>query len=176
VLTLILGGARSGKSRHALRLAAERGGQDVTFIATCVACDEEMAERVRRHQSARPAAWRTLEEPTDLAASVTRGSEDGSRAVIIDCLTLWLSNAMEQDWTDQRVLREAETVASMCREIDANVIVVTNEVGGGIVPENAVARRFRDLQGQVNQVFAALSDEVVLVVAGLPLRLQGFDG
>ena len=172
MLILITGGARSGKSSLAVRLAEERGGSQVTYIAPLVPQDEEMAERVRRHRASRPAGWRTIEEPIDLRAALAKAVADGSQAAIIDCLTLWLSNVMEQGWDEERIIAEAETTARAAQQSPSTVIAVTNEVGGGIVPGNALARRFRDVQGRVNQVWAAAGDEALLMVAGLPVRLK----
>ncbi len=172
MLTLILGGARSGKSRHAQRLAAERGGQDVTFIAPCVVTDAEMAERVRRHQADRPAEWRTVEEPLDLPRALTEAAAAGSRAALIDCLTLWLFNRMEEGATEEDILSSAGACAAAARDPGMHVIAVTNEVGWGIVPASESGRRFRDVQGRINQLWAAEADEVLLVVAGLPVVLK----
>jgi len=172
MLTLAIGGARSGKSTHALRLAAEHGGEQVTYIAPCVATDDEMAERVRRHQADRPAEWSTIEEPLDLPKALEQATDAGSQAVVIDCLTLWLYNAMEQGRSDEDILAAACAAAGVAQGLEAHVIAVTNEVGGGIVPASEIGRRFRDLQGRVNQLWAAAAHEVVLVVAGLPMSLK----
>ncbi len=165
---LILGGARSGKSALAVRLARS-SGLAVTFVATATAGDAEMAERIARHRAARPPGWRVVEEPTALAA-VLRAECASDRLVVVDCLTLWLSNLL---------LAEAPLEPERAAFLDAlpalpgRVLLVANEVGLGIVPENALARRFRDEQGALNQAVATLCDRVTLVTAGLPIVLKG---
>ena len=166
LLTLVLGGARSGKSRHAESLIAAVPPPWV-YVATAEARDAEMAERIARHRERRGAGWQTVEAPHDLPRTLS--SIDAGRPVLVDCLTLWLSNRMlvEAD-IEAEITRLEEAVAGR----QASVIVVSNEVGQGIVPENALARRFRDLQGRLNQRMAASADRVVLMVAGLPLMVK----
>jgi adenosylcobinamide kinase/adenosylcobinamide-phosphate guanylyltransferase len=167
-LTLVLGGARSGKTSHALGLAAAAGLERV-YLATAQAFDEEMASRIARHRAERAEGWSTREEPFDLADAVSAEAAPG-RIVLVDCLTLWLSNVM---------LAERDLVAARSGLLDAMrgargpVIFVSNEVGLSIVPENALARRFRDEQGWLNQAVASAADRVVFVAAGLPIRLKG---
>jgi adenosylcobinamide kinase/adenosylcobinamide-phosphate guanylyltransferase len=165
---LILGGARSGKSALALRRA--EAFERVVWIATAQALDAEMAERIARHRAERPAHWRTVEEPLLLAETLRRVATADS-CVVVDCLTLWLTN-----------LLLAEDIASLEREIAAlldtlpalpgEIILVANEVGLGIVPENALARRFRDEAGRLNQRVATSCERVTFVAAGLPLVLK----
>ncbi len=169
-LTLVLGGARSGKSRYA-QLAAEaharRQGVTPTFIATATPGDGEMAARIRRHQADRGERWRTLEAPLALAEMLARlESED---VAVVDCLTLWLSNSMAED--DGHTAR-AEAIVPALSACRARLWLVSNEVGWGIVPDNALARRFRDEAGHLHQVIASVADEAVLVVAGLPVVLK----
>lgn len=173
---LILGGARAGKSTFALRLAEERAGErGVAFIATAQALDEEMASRIARHREERPADWITIEEPYQLDEALLQTPE--SNVVIIDCLTLFVSNWLlrsekERDASLQNIVtRLLTTIDSQKR----TVICVSNEVGLGIVPDTPLARTFRDLLGRVNQQFAEAADEVYLLVAGLPLRLKPRD-
>jgi adenosylcobinamide kinase/adenosylcobinamide-phosphate guanylyltransferase len=172
-LTLVTGGARSGKSRHVEELAREQGGP-VTVIATAEALDDDMASRIARHRADRPAHWTTIEAPLAVAEAATRIPRD--HVVILDCLTLWVSNLLlAQD--DGQADGEAQILAETDRLLDAFVehavvLVVTNEVGLGIVPETALGRRFRDLLGRVNQRAAARASRVVLLVAGLPLRVK----
>jgi adenosylcobinamide kinase/adenosylcobinamide-phosphate guanylyltransferase len=178
MLTLILGGARSGKSRFAQRLAAQ--AHRVCFVATLApAGDAEMQARVARHQADRPASWRTIEEPLALADTVERAAGDAD-VVLVDCLTLWLSNLSWEYRAGEPARVEEIAQAQMARIAGAarscHVILVSNEVGWGIVPESAVARVFRDVQGFVNQCAAELADEVILVVAGLPVDLKGGGG
>jgi len=165
---LILGGARSGKSALAVTLARS-SGLPVTVVVTATAGDAEMAERIARHRTARPPAWRVVEEPIGLSAAL-RAECAAERLVIVDCLTLWLSNL---------ILAEAPLGAERAALLDAlpalpgRVLLVANEVGLGIVPENALARRFRDAAGALNQAVAGLCDRVTLVTAGLPIVLKG---
>jgi len=169
-LTLVLGGARSGKSEYA-RLAAEReairrSGQ-LIMIATAEALDEEMAQRIARHRDERGAAWTTLEEPLDLAGAIARlGSED---VAVVDCLTLWLSNLMHHEKPLQPAF---EALASAAGGARGALFLVSNEVGQGLVPENALARRFRDEAGLLHQRLAQVADTVVFVTAGLAQTLK----
>lgn len=165
-LTLVLGGARSGKSRFAETLIA-RHPPPWLFVATAEAGDAEMAARIAAHRARRGPDWLTVEAPRDLAGVV---AEPGSRPVLVDCLTLWLSNLMLADADIDAAVARLEQALEQAR---GPVVLVANEVGSGVVPENALARRFRDLQGQLNQRLAARADRVVLVVAGLPLFVKG---
>ena len=167
-LTLLLGGARSGKSALAERLAARFDGP-VAVVVTAEARDAEMAERIRRHRAGRPAGWRTVEEPLDLEAAIARVPEDA--LVLLDCLTLWVSNLMEQGLTDEQVGRRARSAAAAAAARAAPTVVVSNEVGAGIVPADALSRRYRDLLGQVNAAWAAAADQALLLVAGRAVPL-----
>jgi adenosylcobinamide kinase/adenosylcobinamide-phosphate guanylyltransferase len=167
-LTLLLGGARSGKSALAERLAARWDGP-VTVVATAQARDAEMAERIRRHRDRRPAGWRTIEEPFDLEAALALAPAGAQ--VVVDCLTLWVSNLMEQGLTGEQVGRQARSAAAAAAARVAPTVVVSNEVGAGIVPAEAVSRRYRDLLGQVNAAWAAAADHALLVVAGRAVPL-----
>jgi adenosyl cobinamide kinase/adenosyl cobinamide phosphate guanylyltransferase len=165
-LILLLGGARSGKSEMAVGLASESGSH-VTLIATALAGDEEMAERIERHRESRPAGWRTVEAPLDLLGAIR--SVTRSDFLIVDCLTLWVSNLLggatgvaEIDTASGAVIQELR---------GRNCVVVSNEVGLGIVPANALARTFRDALGSVNSLFAAAADRAVLMVAGRAVDL-----
>ncbi|MBB5516948.1 adenosylcobinamide kinase/adenosylcobinamide-phosphate guanylyltransferase [Rubricella aquisinus] len=166
-LTFVLGGARSGKSALAERLAIGCG-LPRAYIATAQAWDDEMADRIVRHRADRGAGWLTIEEPRALPDAI-KGVPAG-HVTVIDCLTLWLSNEMLAEADLDRAsaaLRAALSAAT------GPVIVVSNEVGLGIVPENALARRFRDAQGRLNQAIAAEADTVLFVAAGLPMALKG---
>jgi adenosylcobinamide kinase/adenosylcobinamide-phosphate guanylyltransferase len=165
-LTLVLGGARSGKSRYAETLITALPPPWI-YAATGQALDAEMAARIETHRARRDGRWTTVEAPRDLAAALTAHAE---APVLVDCLTLWLSNLM---MADAQIEQEIERLARALNAAAAPVVLVANEVGSGIVPDNALARRFRDLQGGLNQRIAALADQVVLLVAGLPLYLKG---
>ena len=163
---LILGGARSGKSRHAQALA-EGMAADRIFIATAQAFDDEMRERIVRHRADRDASWRTIEAPVRLPQAIA--GQDGAGVLLVDCLTLWASNLLLGDEAIDRHLARLDAALTAAR---GTVVLVTNEVGWGIVPDNALARRFRDLAGIVNQRVASAADRVELVVAGLPMVLK----
>ncbi len=165
-LSLVLGGARSGKSRYAESLITALP-PPWSYVATAEAGDAEMAARIAAHRARRGSSWRTIEAPRDLAAALKSCQ---TMPVLIDCLTLWLSNLMlaEAD-IDAEVAQFEDAV----KAVAAPVVLVANEVGSGIVPDHALGRRFRDLQGLLNQRIAARADRVVLVVAGLPLAVKG---
>lgn len=163
-IILVTGGARSGKSALAETLAVRRSGPRI-YIATAEAWDDEMTQRIARHRDGRGTGWTTLEEPRDLSAALDR--TDGQGVRLVDCLTLWLSNLNADDPTPQ-IRRLCDTLAAQV----SPVILVTNELGQGIVPENTLARRFRDAHGWMNQAVAATASEVWMSVSGLPLRLK----
>jgi adenosylcobyric acid synthase len=162
----ILGGARSGKSDLAYRLARE-SGRAVTCIATATGDDAEMAARIERHRTARPEAWSTVEEPLELKAAIQQ-ADDGS-FLVVDCLTLWASNLLGAGRDPEEICAIASAVAAELAHRDA--VVVSNEVGLGIVPANELARTFRDTLGRVNVVFAERAERSVLLVAGRALEL-----
>lgn len=163
---LITGGARSGKSTRAEKRVRAFAGRPV-YIATAEALDGEMAERIAKHRARRGTDWVEREVPLDLVQALA--ATDGTGARLVDCLTLWLSNLMhaERDWE-----REVNALAAALLELESPVVLVTNEVGLGIVPDNALARSFRDAAGIMNQAIAAAADEVEFVVAGLPMKLK----
>jgi adenosylcobinamide kinase/adenosylcobinamide-phosphate guanylyltransferase len=164
---LILGGQRSGKSRYAEALVTASGLAPV-YIATAAAGDDEMRERIAMHRARRGAAWRTVEEPLELADALMRESGPGFH-VLVDCLTLWLSNLMG---AERDIDGEGDALVAALARITGPVVLVSNEVGLGIVPDNALARRYADELGILNQRLAAAADRVVLVAAGLPLVLK----
>jgi len=172
-LVLVLGGAKSGKSSWALRYT-ESSYRSYLFLATAEIKDEEMRERVSRHRQQRRAEWQLLEEPIEIAEAL-EGKISGPEAVLIDCLTLWQTNVMLQRGADQVKSYQGRLLSALEKKKQA-VIIVSNEVGTGIVPENALGRRFRDYAGELNQKVAALADRVVFVVAGLPIFLKGQSG
>jgi adenosylcobinamide kinase / adenosylcobinamide-phosphate guanylyltransferase len=164
-VTLALGGARSGKSRFAEELA-ERSGPLRTYIATAEAFDGEMQSRIDKHRARRGEGWQTIEAPLALSETL---AACGSPVVLVDCLTLWISNLM---FRDRDVASEINLLCAALERASGHVILVSNEVGMGIVPENALSRGFRDMQGLANQKVAAVADAVYFVAAGLPLTLK----
>ncbi len=180
-ITLILGGARSGKSRYALRLAGEMS-ERVLYVATATAGDEEMAERIARHRAERPSSWRTLEAPLHVGQAL-EGAIGDAEVVLLDCLTLLVSNLMmelgeevKEEVLERRVEAELEAILCVCRARGAALIVVSNEVGMGLVPPYPMGRVYRDILGKANQYLAAQADRVVLMVAGIPMEVKGRGG
>jgi adenosylcobinamide kinase/adenosylcobinamide-phosphate guanylyltransferase len=167
--TLVLGGARSGKSRFVLGRPSV--GARVTFVATARAGDPEMAERIERHRAERPPHWKTLEEPYDLVPCL-RDACAGADAVIVDCLTLWVANLMLRGDADDAVVAETDRLVALFAASPVDLTLVSNEVGLGVHPATDDGRHFRDLLGRVNQRLAAAADRVVLMVAGLPFTLK----
>jgi adenosylcobinamide kinase/adenosylcobinamide-phosphate guanylyltransferase len=181
-LTLIIGGARSGKSRAAQELAARlAAGRPVAYIATAEAGDDEMRERIARHRQSRPANWMTIEEPRRVTEALRRC--DTAAVILIDCLTLYITNHLldlpdgpyghGDGWDVERAEAAIVTLIQVAQSVPADVIVVSNEVGLGLVPETPLGRVFRDVAGRANQAMAAAADRVVFMVAGLPSYLKG---
>lgn len=168
---LLLGGARSGKSTMAARLAAA-SALPVTFIATAIAGDTEMTERIRLHRESRPVEWTTIEAPVDLLGAIR--SAGGEDFLVVDCLTLWVSNLLGQGMGEPEIDAAADDIVLALTGRDC--VVVSNEVGLGIVPANELARRFRDVLGSVNSRFAAWADRPILMVAGRAVDLAGLEG
>ena len=167
---LLLGGARSGKSRYAVEQARVIGGL-AAVVATARAVARDMAARIARHRAERPAQWVTLEEPLDVAAACRRAARSHD-LVIVDCVTVWVSNLMERGDDDTLVLAAVDDLAKLLRERLVSIILVSNEVGQGVHPPTELGRRFRDLLGVVNQRLAAAADRVTLIVAALPLTVK----
>jgi adenosylcobinamide kinase / adenosylcobinamide-phosphate guanylyltransferase len=170
-IIFITGGARSGKSHFAQELAGEFPGRKV-FLATAQALDEEMKGRIERHRSLRSAAWVTLEEPIRIVEAI-RNQGDRMDLILLDCLTLWISNLMMAEWSEERILAEGDRLLEISKKVSASIILVTNEVGLGIVPDNPMARLFRDLSGFLNQKMARNADEVHFLISGLPQKIKG---
>ncbi|MBI5236829.1 MAG: bifunctional adenosylcobinamide kinase/adenosylcobinamide-phosphate guanylyltransferase [Deltaproteobacteria bacterium] len=165
----VIGGARSGKSSFALKFASAMPGEK-TYMATGAASDPEMKVRIETHKRSRGNGWKTIEEPRNIAAKLLSAGRNG--VILLDCLTLWISNLMEAGLTDDEIMKEAEAFAASCRKVKANVVAVSNETGQGIVPENRLARRFRDVSGLVNQMMAQEADSVYFVAAGIPVKIK----
>jgi adenosylcobinamide kinase/adenosylcobinamide-phosphate guanylyltransferase len=178
---LITGGARSGKSHLAQEIAA-KGGKRVLFVATAQAGDEEMRKRIVTHRRARPADWRTMETPVNVGSSILHGISD-SEVVLLDDITLLLNNVVgeflstngtdiDEQKAEEAVTREIDDLVRCIRAIPVDFIIVTNEVGLGLVPDNKLGRVYRDLLGKANQALAGVADEVLFMVAGLPIKLK----
>lgn len=167
-LTLVLGGARSGKSRFAEGLVTALGGP-LIYVATSQIWDEEMAERIAHHRNDRGPDWRTIEEPIKLRGALRAHAAEGC-GLLVDCLTLWLTNLM---MAESDIDAETAALVELLPTLPGRVVLVSNEVGLGIVPDNALARRFRDHAGRLHQAIAAVAPRVVLTVAGLPIYAKG---
>ena len=183
-IILILGGARSGKSSFAEKIAAELGGDDVVYLATAQALDEEMEDRIKHHQGQRPQSWETIEEPIEVS-KVIADLED-KKTVLMDCLTLFISNKIlknnkledegsnlqEKFNIEKDIIKEIENIINAARKKEINLIIVSNEVGQGIVPNNELSRLFRDIAGRANQYTADNADRVFMTIAGYPIDLK----
>jgi adenosylcobinamide kinase / adenosylcobinamide-phosphate guanylyltransferase len=168
-ITLVLGGARSGKSSFALRLAKKYS--KVAFVATCDGLDREMRERIKKHRACRPKHWVTFEKSKDMASALDKMNNDFD-CIIIDCLTLWVSNLLLAKSKEEKILQEATAVLARLRKKKARAIIVSNEVGLGLVPVNKLGRKFRDIAGWVNQLAAGEADEVFFTVSGIPTKIK----
>ena len=185
-LIFILGGARSGKSQQAENLAWELGHEDVLYVATAQAKDEEMEDRIRRHRSRRPANWQTLEVPINLTDALAQ-IKNSSKVILVDCLSLLVSNillahsnhgdepmpriALEKE-VELMVQQEINTLIKLSKDLNTTFIVVSNEVGMGLVPEYELGRLYRDILGRANQMAAQAAHEVIFMVTGLPMQLK----
>ncbi len=172
-LILILGGARSGKSAYAEKLARERGGDEVVFLATSEAGDEEMHARIEEHRAHRSDAWQTIEAPREIARALQHAKLN-ARVVLLDCLTLLATNILLANESNARAMldRELDDLLAWQRARAVDLIIISNEVGMGIVPDNRLAREFRDLLGAANQRVAALAHRVIFMIAGIPLEIK----
>jgi adenosylcobinamide kinase/adenosylcobinamide-phosphate guanylyltransferase len=170
-VTLVLGGVRSGKSRFALEVAMRAAS--VTFVATARSCDDEMRSKIERHRAERPSHWDTKEAPLEIAETI-RAENDRNQVVVVDCLTLFASNLMEAHGGDRGAIAGAvDELCASLSDAERAIVLVSNEVGSGIVPAYPAGRQFRDLLGEINQRVAAVSDQVVLMIAGQPLAIKG---
>lgn len=168
-ITFILGGARSGKSSYAIKLA--QGYKKVAFIATSQALDKEMQQRIKLHQKARPAHWKTFEESKNIAPLLKKIGND-FECVIIDCLTLLVSNLLLGGYSQKIIENKINEILKGLKKNKSRVMVISNEVGLGIVPENKLARDFRDIAGKTNQIAAEAADEVFFMVSGIPIKIK----
>ena len=173
-IILVLGGARSGKSSFAEKLIRDRGGCKF-YLATAPVCDPEMRDRIARHQAIRAADhWTTIEEQFELENALCRAVSQGAQSILVDCLTLWINNLLYQnaELTEAEFSERAASLLQTLKSLPACIVLVINEVGLGLVPENPLARKFRDLSGRCAQTLAAGADEVYFLAAGLPLRMK----
>lgn len=170
-IIFIVGGARSGKSSYAMKLAKETKKIKVGFIATGQARDSEMKKRILLHKKSRPCHWKTFEEPCNLSNLLKKNAANFD-VLIIDCLTLFVSNLLLKKYKEEAIIAEINKVLSLLRGVKAKSIIVSNEVGLGIVPANKLSRNFRDIAGKVNQAVSQNSDKVFFMVAGLPLKVK----
>jgi adenosylcobinamide kinase/adenosylcobinamide-phosphate guanylyltransferase len=171
-IVFVVGGCRSGKSRYALETANEISKEEKIFIATCVPHDAEMKQRVDRHQKERGPNWQTAETPVHLPQTIAARSRQ-AKVLLVDCLTLWISNLMLGIEDDEIISERIGELVQSFNSLNCPLVLVSNEVGTGIVPENRLARRFRDLVGEANQAVAARADRVVWMVAGIPVMIKG---
>ena len=169
-IVLVTGGEKSGKSRHALSLAECCAKK--AFIATAEAMDEEMSRRIAKHREHRDPSFHTVEEPADIAGAL-RSLPPGTQIAVVDCLTVWLGNLVHRAGTSEGSHPEVTGFLEFLENPPCDLVIVTNEVGMGIIPENEMARRFRDLSGELNQSVARLADQVILMVSGIPLTVKG---
>ncbi len=171
ISTLVLGGAASGKSAYAEELTLRLPGTPV-YIATAQAFDDEMTDKIAAHRQRRGGAWTTIEEPLELPTAITENGV-ANTVLLVDCLTLWLSNLVT---AERDIAAETDTLVDAIRGVQGHIVLVSNELGLGLVPGDQLSRRFRDLQGTLNQAVAAATDRVVFVAAGLPMTLKGEPG
>ena len=170
-IVFVIGGCRSGKSRHALETARRFSGDKKVFIATCIPNDDEMKQRVDNHQKERGGAWKTVETPILLPEVIAENSRM-SDTILVDCLTLWINNLLMEEETPEGIELKIPRLTAAIEKAKCPVVLVSNEVGAGIVPDNNLARMFRDLVGSVNQAVADCADKVVWMVAGIPITIK----
>ena len=170
-MIFITGGCRSGKSRYALHYANQHFSRKL-FMATCEALDEEMVQRIENHKKVRGTEWQTIEEPIEIVRKIRESGRDGE-VILIDCLTLWLYNLLTKWDNDLKIIDETEKLIETIKQSPASFIIVSNEVGMGIVPADPLSRRYRDLLGTMNQRIAEALDTVIFMVSGIPIFLKG---
>jgi len=170
-MIFITGGCRSGKSRYALHYANQHFSRKL-FMATCEALDEEMVQRIENHKKVRGTEWQTIEEPIEIVRKIRESGRDGE-VILIDCLTLWLYSLLTKWDNDLKIIDETEKLIETIKQSPASFIIVSNEVGMGIVPADPLSRRYRDLLGTMNQRIAEALDTVIFMVSGIPIFLKG---
>ena len=170
-IVFVIGGCRSGKSKHALQIAEDMPGDRKIYIATCVPQDDEMRQRVAKHQSERSRAWVTIEEPLDLPQVISENSPKAD-VLLVDCLTLWLNNLLMEANDEAKLEGKTSQLTNALKNATCPVILVSNEVGTGIVPENKLARQYRDFTGNANQAVAKAAGKVIWMVAGIPVNIK----
>lgn len=171
-LILVLGGSRSGKSEFAEKIAGSLGGR-VFYVATATVRDKEMADRIRLHKERRPQSWKTIEEEKDVLSVLKKGRQGD--VYLLDCLTVWLTNLLLESKKEAYILEQAVGIASSVKN-GIHLVIVSSEVGMGIVPESPLGRIFRDMAGKVNQLFAAKADQVYFTIAGIPVEIKSLKG
>ena len=169
--TLVVGGCKSGKSKHALDLADNMAGNRKIFVATSVPADSEMKERVKAHKTERGENWVTIEEPISIASVIKKHSKEAD-VILIDCLTLWISNLLYKGYDKEKILEYVQQLVKSVQNAECPIILVSNEVGAGIVPENKLARLFRDIAGITNQAVAVAATNVAWTIAGIPVNIK----
>ena len=170
-ITFVIGGCRSGKSTYAMQTAEKIPAEQKIFVATCVPRDDEMKRRVARHQKERSQTWVTVEAPLNLPEAILQNSRSGD-VVLVDCLTLWVSNLLMETGDESKIEEAISQFIKAIEKAAGPVVLVSNEVGTGIVPENALARQYRDIIGRVNQAVAKTADKVIWMVAGIPVTIK----
>ena len=169
-ITFILGGTRSGKSEYAEKMAIDTS-EKVAYFATCISNDEEMDQRILAHKNRRPANWKTIETPYDICSALNQIDTE-FKTVLIDCLTIFTSNLLLQELNESEILKKIDLMIKTLKEKNFKAIIVSNEVGLGIVPESSLGREFRDIAGKVNQLVAREADNVFFVVSGIPVKIK----
>ncbi|MDY6792115.1 MAG: bifunctional adenosylcobinamide kinase/adenosylcobinamide-phosphate guanylyltransferase [Thermodesulfobacteriota bacterium] len=167
----IIGGCRSGKSWQALEQAEKIAASKKIFIATCIPFDDEMKDRIDRHKKERDKSWKTVEAPVELSAAINKNSREGD-IILVDCLTLWINNLLMETEDPDGIQQRIHQFILALKEVKCSIILVSNEVGAGIVPENRLARQYRDLAGFTNQKVAEVADRVIWMVAGIPIVIK----
>ncbi len=168
----VIGGCRSGKSQHALQAAEKLPGNRKIYIATCVPEDDEMKQRVAKHQKERSRSWATVEEPIDLPAAISGRSQDAD-VILVDCLTLWMSNLLMETNDEEKLAETVSQLTDTLKKATCPIVLVSNEIGTGIVPENKLARQYRPIIGLANQAVAKTAGKVIWMVAGIPVTVKG---